>query len=446
MLSLGVHLVHAVLAVAGMAALARWAASDRSDRLVWAVTIAVSAVVAALLFKASGPPNRFEDFTDAYLAAGRAVLDGPEALRPMLEEGVHGFVNLPIVAYLFAPFALLGDTLAGLAFFALGGVAVVAAWAIIARRYAFSRVESVVSLFALACFGPLLYSLKEGNTSHILLAGLAWGVVLVAARRDLLAGVVFAAAAIIKPPLLLIGVYYALRGRLRVALGGLALCVVSVLASLAVFGLDMHVLWLSEFRAYSGLPMPGFNVQSFAAAAARFELGPGSYRDWSPHDLALVGRVASWGLVLILAAAGVWASVRAPGRLPRGQTADELEFYALLAFICVASTVSWMHYYVWLLPGFAAALAATRAGTGLTSARRYLIAAFVLTAPLERLGPLSETGAFGPLTNIVVSHLLIGGVVTFGLLAWLRAGAPGSASGSVSGNVSGGALDPGLGR
>ena len=67
----------------------------------------------------------WQDFTDAYYAAGAAALGGPAKVVGLLEHGVHGFVNLPIVGYFFAPFGLLRPRSAALLFtmseFGLGG-------------------------------------------------------------------------------------------------------------------------------------------------------------------------------------------------------------------------------------------------------------------------------------------------------------------------------------
>lgn len=426
MTSLSINLIHLAGAGLGLWLIARLGRSGLSNALFWALALAGSAVMAGFLLDVSDPPRAFEDFITAYLAAGRAVLEGPQALTPLFEEGVNGFVNLPVLAYLFAPLAILPDALASLAFFGLGGAAVLAAWRLLAVHYRLDRTESALALFALASFGPLVYSFREGNVSHILLLALAGGVVLAAKGRDALAGAAFALAALIKPPLLLIGVFYAARGRFRIAAAGLAVCAGAALLSVAIFGVDLHALWIKEFRGYSGQPMPGFNAQSIASAIVRLELGPGSYRDWSPHALSTAGGAIVVALTLAIFAAGVWAGLRARGGGARDRDAEETELWLVAAFACVASTVSWSHYYVWLLPGLLHVYAHSRAGSPTAGLRPWLIAAYGLAAPVVFLGGLLERGVLGPLGSVLVSHELIGGLLTCGVLIWLRAGLPAS--------------------
>lgn len=382
-----------------------------------AITAALCAAIALYVFLVSEPPNLFEDFKDAYLAAGRAVLSGPAALEAEIKLGSAGFVNLPIVAYLFSPFALAPQRVASLAFLLLGAACVLGAWWMTCRHYAFNRTESALALFALSSFGPLLYSFREGNTSHMLLLALVGGLVLAQRKREFAAGAVFAAAAIIKPPLLLIGVLYGLRGRWRIVAGGLAMCVCALALSLLVFGWDMHALWIQQFSGYASAPMPGFNSQSLASEAARFVFGPSSYWDWSPHALPAFVRVAVLGATLALLGLGVLACLRAT------TDRDDLDLWMLLTFICIASTVSWSHYYVWLLPGFAFAYARTKSGSAPAWSGAALLGAFVLAMPAVYLQRTGVEGSPALFTDIVVSHLLMGGLIFYVVLARLGAGA-----------------------
>ena len=60
-----------------------------------------------MTFVVADPQYPFWDYRTAYYPAGKAVLDDPASLGGADGEGVNGFVNLPIVAYLFAPFSML---------------------------------------------------------------------------------------------------------------------------------------------------------------------------------------------------------------------------------------------------------------------------------------------------------------------------------------------------
>lgn len=419
MLSFVINAVHVVGAVTGFWLIARLARSAMSDRQFWVVTGILSAGMGLFLLAISEPPRLFKDFYTAYFAAGDAVLSGPEALRPLLEKGVNGFVNLPIVAYVFTPFAILPYRASGPAYLLLGVVATLLAWALFRRRYDFDRTESGLTLFALSAFGPLVYSMREGNTSHILLLPLILGLALASVRRDFAAGALFAAAAIIKPPFVLIGVYYLLRGRFRIVAGAVALGGFVVALSLLVFGWDMHLVWFREFVAYSGRPMPGFNDQSIASALLRYERGVSSYRSWLPDSLSQVHYLLSMGLILLLAAIGWWAARRP---LPAGSPLNEdIEPMMVMAFICIASTVSWSHYFVWLLPALAVLFVASRRDPAAHGLRPWVWAAFALAAPAIFLTAFLSQGVFGhKVSSVLVSYLLIAGLLIYALLIKLR--------------------------
>ena len=93
------------------------------------------AVMAVFMFKISEPPDIFSDFYKAYYPAGEAVLSGDEAtgLAATMRQGAGGFVTLPILAWLFAPFAMLPPVASGYVFFLLGVIATIAAWYLLVR-------------------------------------------------------------------------------------------------------------------------------------------------------------------------------------------------------------------------------------------------------------------------------------------------------------------------
>lgn len=414
-----INATHVVGAVTGFWLIARLSRSSISDLLFWVVTVMLSAGMGLFLLQVSIPSQLFKDFYNAYLTAGSAVLSGPGALRPLLEKGVLGFVNLPIVAYLFAPFTVLSYRAAGIVMFGIGGVATLLAWALLRWRYGFDRTESGITLFALSAFGPLAYSLREGNTSHIILLGLIIGFILASARWDFMAGAIFAAAAVIKPPLALIGVYYLLRGRFRIVAAAIALGGFVIALSILVFGWDMHLVWLRAFAAYSGQPMTGYNDQSIASALLRYERGVSSYRDWTPDSPSQLYYLLNLGLILMLAAIG-WRAARRP-QAATSPLSEDIEPAMVLAFICVASTVSWSHYYVWLLPGLALLFLASRRDPGARQLRPWVWTAFALAAPAIFLAPSLERGVYGHVvSSVLVSYLLIAGLLTYALLIKLR--------------------------
>ena len=69
--------------------------------------------------------------------------------------------------------------------------------------------------------------------------------------------------ALIKLPLLLFGAYFLLRGKWRVALGGVTAIATAVLLSLADYGLQGNIDWYKDsVEPFLGGVIPAFNVQS----------------------------------------------------------------------------------------------------------------------------------------------------------------------------------------
>jgi hypothetical protein len=312
---------------------------------------ALALVFAIALLLASDPPDLMADFTDAYHAAGVALQAGPAGLAPLIERGVEGFVNLPLVAWLFWPFGLLPVGWAMALFGLLGVAATLWCWVLVARLAGLDQQRSALLLLLFAANGPLLYGLKEGNTSHFVLLLLVLAMTCVKQRRDVAAGALLGVAAVIKPPLLLLGAYFLLRRRWRVVAGGSAVVAGCAGISLMIFGWDLHERWYELcIRRFSGQPVPAFNVQSIQAFLLRIQEGTGSVLDWSP--VAFAHPFAIWSKVLVaMAALAALAALLWPRSAAQRTAAGGwmLEVQLVVVLVCVISPISWSHYYTWLL-------------------------------------------------------------------------------------------------
>ena len=388
-----------------------------SERVIWTAAIGLSALIAAFVFMFSVPPSPFQDFTRAYWGAGRGVHSGWEGLSQHYGREVFGFVNLPILAYLFAPFALLDPQPAAYIFTALGFGAVIFAWWKICTLYSFDLHTRVFSLFLIAAFGPLIYSFREGNTTHILLLPLVLAVSAMRNKQDLRAGALIATAALIKPFLLLIGVIAFLRGRFRLAIGGGIVVIGTVLLSLLVFGWDAHVHWYETAIApYSGAPLPAFNSQSIASMLSRMERGPSAYWEFTVAPLSDVFRFALYAIYALLLAAFVWAVK--PWRSPRADDrAFEGEMMIALTLSLIVSTLAWTHYFALAL------LPVAWLWTQLKTQRERwaLAAAYVFAAPIVFYGVRMGEGDFGPAFYVLGSHVLVAALIFYTLLNGARA-------------------------
>jgi hypothetical protein len=419
-------LLHLACLAAGLLVLSGMARAGCSPNVVLSAGAGMSLVMCVFLFAVSPPEAALEDFRLAYYAAGRSVRSSPEGLAPMMARGVDGFVNLPIAAYLFLPFSFLTEKAAVIAFTLLGIACALASWRMLAALAGLDRIGAARLLFVFAGSGPLLYSFKEGNISHMLLALLAGAFGLLRREKEFLAGLVLGAAAVLKLPLLLIGVYFASRGRWRVVAGGMAACAAAGLASLAVFGWDMHVRWYEMcVKPYGSDPMAAFNVQSIHAFVARLRGSVPALSTWRTSPLAPGARLAANAAVGILYLAAILSAATKARRIsgsravPR-QTAAEIEFMMVLLLACVSSPLSWSHYYAWMLLPAAFFIGRTAHFPDNAPARLLGWAALVLASPPVILLVVRSRTIMGFYARSAVSHLLFGGLLMLGLLAWAR--------------------------
>lgn len=351
-----VYFLHLAAFIAGFLALRAAIRGNRPAMEIIVVGTIASAIAGWVTFRFTEVLPPLSDFVNAYYPAGAAVRQGPQALVPLFEKGVKSFVNLPLVAWLFAPFSAWEPKTAGLVFTCIGLAATAAAWWLLVRAANLDRNGAVLLLFLFSANGPLHYSVMEGNLTHVLLLPIAGAFTLVRRGRDLAAGALLGVAAIIKLPLLLFGVYFALRGRWRVVVGGASVVAAVTVASLALFGWGTHVLWLdNSVLPYSKYTIPAYNVQTLQAFLGRIEYGAVYLHSWEPRVLPAPFRIlAAFGVGTLFAVAIASAlrrntSADAAVRRLSPQTLLEIEFFMVLVLAIVGSPLSWSHYYVWLL-------------------------------------------------------------------------------------------------
>ena len=375
-------------------------------------------VVAGLTFLVSDPPNIFQDFREAYFAAGSAVLRGPSELISELQRGVEGFVNLPLIAYLFAPFALLPDKVAAVLFTLVGLLCIALAWWMLSRALNLGRPDSMLLLLLFAACGPLHNSVKEGNTSHLILTLLIGAFWALKQHRELAAGVLLGLAALLKPPLLLLGVYFFLRGRWRIVSGGAIACSLAALLSLLIFGWTAHVTWYSHVLApYSDGQILAFNVQSMRAFVGRLVFEPAVLTDWSLQQLPEYARHASTAATLALVGVTITAFMRRQSSAQDAEVLD-LEFSMVLVLACLISPVSWSHYYCWLLIPIAVLMAPRRQQFAWPDRSVVYLCAALLLPPILVVGqPVQGSWLYA---KILVSSLFFSGLIAAFLLLRAR--------------------------
>ena len=347
------HLLITVLGFLAVAYAARPGLSVAVRRIIFVMAPA-TVLLALAHFSVPKGASVYNDFTLAYYPAGQAVLDGRDALAAVLKGG--GFVNLPAMAWLFAPLALLSQVNAIALFTLVGIAATVAGWSLLAEAADLDTKRAGLLFMLFAANGPIFYSIRMGNTSHVVLLILVLAMLLLRSGRQLLAGALIGLAGIIKLPLLLLPAYFALRGRWRVAFGSGAVVGSVVVLSVVLFDWQLLVQWYERcVEPFAEHPMAAYNVQSIHAALLRFNSGLDAVHLWEPQPLSSWAATTSMVLTfLLLTAAGVavakgriWAK---SSRLAHaGHRADELEFLLMLVLALLLSPMSWVHYYCWLL-------------------------------------------------------------------------------------------------
>lgn len=336
-------------------AFAKSFAYNDSISLKWRWTMFAMFCIAAqaVLWAISEPEQIFSDFYKAYYPAGELILnEGFSAAWPFREEeAAVSFVNLPIVAWLFTPFAAFGEETAGYLFLAVGGAAVVATLALFRR--VMSDPHAILFVFVLFTLnGPLVNSLREGNTTHFILLMLVVSVLLLGKGAGFSAGAVLGACAVLKLPLLLLGMYFVLTRQWKVV-GGAAMSISATVAvSLLVFGLTAHVDWYNScIQPFLGKVIPAFNVQSLDGFLMRLATGVALLQDWTPHEPGLYHKLARYPILIALFVAAVVAILR-EGQGTAATPGVTKGFAIVLTLALVLSPLSWSHYYLLLLLPF----------------------------------------------------------------------------------------------
>lgn len=371
----------------------------------------IGAAIGSFVWIRSEPPNLFSDFTEVYYWAGRAILDEPETLydREITEPAAGGFKNIPIIAFLFAPFTFVDTDLAKWIFTAAGLAAAVTAMTVLARAAAPGNRLSVAALFLIN--GPLYYGIKEGNVSHFVLMLLVFAWQCLLRKRDLALGALLGLAALIKYPLGLFVFYFIGEQRWR-AVAGFGACALALLASsIALLGAELHMIWFREVILSANRPLAAFNVQSLDAFLARL-WAEDHLANWNAVDLGREFIVVRYALLCLVLAFSAYAYARSRSRGNR----PSVDFSIVLCLSLILSPISWTHYYSWLLLPLSLYWGRL---LGLPDRERYrapfLVAAVLISLPVSygvpQIPPFRYLGA-----KILISHYLLGVMLMAGAL------------------------------
>ena len=325
-----------------------------SNLINWLIVGLIAVPIGLTYWQHSDPGGaaRYFDFEKCYYATAQAVLrGGASVLKSHFDDGT--FMNVPIMAWLLTPLAQLSIIPADIVFAVIGVVSIAVTLLLLAGSGHRKTAPLLCLMFILN--GPLWYSLLLGNSTQIVLLCLVAALTLWGRQKGYSAGLLIGIAAVIKPMLLLFGLYFVWKKSWSVVLGGATVIAGAIAGSLAIAGPDITMYWYQHcVSAFAGKPMPAYNVQSVEAFIARLSEGAENVTNWRPHILPFWGGIARDFIFLSLfATAGYsfWLGRARPLSVPihRPSARDHLEFCVIVVLCVTTSTVSWTHYYLLLL-------------------------------------------------------------------------------------------------
>ena len=356
---------------------------------------------------------------DAYLAAARAIWHGQPLYAPFLHHPFPdpalrpAYIYPPVFALLVAPLGLLSDAAANILWLAVGQAALIAALVITLRWLRPPAWAVTAILCATATFYPLWVDAVQGQANLLVLLLVTAGIAGIARGNARFGAALGVAAALKLTPLLLLA-WLLLDRRFR-ELAWMLGAFIGVTAAAALVRFD-------DTRIFFGQVVPAlahgtaiYANQSLQGVIARVATSNPYTPPWT---------VVSWAYlvapILILAFMGLWV-VRT-----RRQPAM-VRAAAFLPLIPLASSVTWPHHLVLLLPVIWFGLIAI-AGRGWplpsTIAIGLLLLLFSVVARWP-VGPAFNQPGFraaqtaDPAVFLVANALCLGTLTLFLLAPWL---------------------------
>lgn len=323
---------------------------------------------------------------NVYYRAGHRVLAGLAVYPP---DDSDRFLYALIFAIAFAPLAALPRHLAQFIFFAVNAFALVefvlGAGVLLFGRERRLPAELVV-VPVLLTFRFVGNNIEHGQINLPTLALIVWTIIYSRESRPRAAGVMLAAAILIKPFALLAAIHLAIRRRFDTLGWAIAAAAALLVVPVVVFGVHG---WLEQTRGYivaitsmTNRYRTMLTNQSAVSAVARMmSLASGSAAEASATP-TIVGMSLEIALV---AAVSLWDWMSGESKLLRGQ----LALCGLFCLMCSIAPISWKSYYAAMVVPYMALVAALwtdrnrgeRASTSLAVWTLFLLSIVVNLAP-----------------------------------------------------------------
>ena len=327
--------------------------SMRARQLAW---IALAAYLVGLgisaTFRAQGDFN-------VYYRAGHRVLLG-HAIYPA--DDSDRFLYAPIFAIAFAPLALLPRHLAQFVFYAVNAFALIE-FLIGVGIILFGRERqlpaALVVIPVLLSFRFIDNNFDHGQINLPTLALIVWAIVYAGESREARAGLMLAAAILIKPFAILAALHLAIRKQFATlgwaVVAGIALFIVPVV----IFGprglIDQTSAYVTAIASMTNRYRTMLTNQSAVSAIARLM----SLRVGADAETSATATIAGMGLeVVLVAAVSVWDWMSDE----QGKFTSRLALCGFFSLMPSLAPISWKSYYAAMLVPYMALTAALLTG------------------------------------------------------------------------------------
>lgn len=293
---------------------------------------------------------------DVYYRAGAQVLQGDVRLYPDDVGGsaapVHYLRAAPAIAWLFAPLALLPFEVAAFLFYGLKVAGLVAIVIIVSRMTGVepaSRWRVAGGAFA-ATAGYIVEEMRYGNAHLLVLVAIVMALYLAHRGRVLVPGALLALAIAIKVSPLLVVIYLAISGKLRVALAAIASFLLLLLLPSGIYGHETNLSLVRTFGSSVVRIADQPRNHSLRGVTFRYLTDTRDGRSYPKVNVALLPRrqaLAIWAVALVALGAVLLTTLRRPNRTPFDvPLKDSLVVVAMLLFATHTQRIhlSWLFF------------------------------------------------------------------------------------------------------
>lgn len=323
--------------------------ATRARRFAWlALALYLAGLAISATFRSQGDFN-------VYYRTGHRVLHGLAIYPPTDSDR---FLYAPIFAIFFAPLAVLPRHLAQFVFFLVNAFSLIefilGAGVILLGRGRHLPAELIV-VPVLLSFRFIDNNFDHGQINLPTLALIVWAIIYAEESRDAWAGLMIAAAILIKPFAILAALHLAIRKRFAVLAWTVAVGIALMLAPILVFGphgwLDQTGAYATAIASMTNRYRTMLTNQSAVSAVARLM----SLRAGADVEASATATIVGMGLELALVAAvGLWDWTCAE----RENFTGRLALCGLFCLMPSFAPISWKSYYAALLLPYMALTAA----------------------------------------------------------------------------------------